>query len=102
MNNYYLYGIAIMAIITYIIRVLPITLFQKEIKSKFIQSFLYYVPYAVLASLTFPAIFTATGNEITSIAGTLVALILAYFNKGLVIVAIGAVVTALVISFFPL
>lgn len=102
MNSYYLYGIAIMAIITYAIRVLPITLFQKEITSRFIQSFLYYVPYAVLASLTFPAIFTATGNEITSIAGTIVALILAYFNKGLVIVAIGAVVTALVTSFLPL
>lgn len=94
--NKTLISIAIMAGITYLIRVLPITIFQKEIKSAFIQSFLYYVPYAVLAALTFPSIFYATGNELASLVGTLAALVLAYFDLGLVIVAFGAVVGALV------
>ena len=92
--------IAIMAVITYLIRVLPITVFRKKITSIWLQSFLYYVPYAVLAALTFPAIFTATGNVVTSVAGTIVAVILAYFDTGLVIVAIGAVVGALVAGLF--
>lgn len=97
--SYLLIGTAIMAGITYLIRVLPISVFRKEIKSVFLQSFLYYVPYAVLASLTFPSIFYATGNYITAIAGTAVALILAFFERGLVIVAIGAVLGALLFSF---
>lgn len=91
-----LLGIAIMAIITYMIRVIPITIFRKKINSVFVKSFLYYVPYAVLASLTFPSIFTATGTISTSVAGTIVALVLAYFSRGLVVVAIGAVLGALV------
>ena len=92
--------IAIMAAITYLIRVLPITVFRKKITSIWLQSFLYYVPYAVLAALTFPAIFTATGNVVTSVAGTIVAVILAYFDTGLVIVAIGAVTGALLAGLF--
>lgn len=92
--------IAVMAAITYLIRVLPITVFRKKITSIWLQSFLYYVPYAVLAALTFPAIFTATGNVLTSVTGTVVALILAYFDTGLVIVAVGAVVGALVAGLF--
>ena len=92
--------IFIMAAITYLIRVLPITVFRKKITSIWLQSFLYYVPYAVLAALTFPAIFTATGNVLTSVTGTVVALILAYFDTGLVIVAVGAVVGALVAGLF--
>ena len=92
--------IAVMAAITYLIRVLPITVFRKKITSMWLQSFLYYVPYAVLAALTFPAIFTATGNVLTSVTGTVVALILAYFDTGLVIVAVGAVVGALVAGLF--
>ena len=91
--------IAVMAVITYLIRVLPITVFRKEITSQWL-TFLYYVPYAVLAALTFPAIFTATGNVVTSTAGTLVALVLAYFDTGLVIVAVGAVAGALLAGIF--
>lgn len=93
-------SIAVMAGITYLIRVLPLSIFRREIKSVFIQSFLYYVPYAVLAALTFPSIFYATGNELSSLAGTAAALVLAYFNRGLVIVAAGAVAGALIIGFF--
>ncbi len=89
--------IAIMAGITYLIRVIPITLCKKQIPSRFVQSFLYYVPYAVLAALTFPAIFDATGNQMASITGTVVALVLAFFDRGLVLVAVSAVVSALIV-----
>ncbi len=88
-------SIAIMALITYLIRVLPIALFHKQVKNVFLRSFLYYVPYAVLAALTFPAIFTATGNSVTSICGTIAALVLAFFDQGLVVVALGAVLAAI-------
>ncbi len=88
--------IGLMAGITYLIRVLPITLFQRKVRSRFVKSFLYYVPYAVLAALTFPSIFYATGDERASVVGTLAALVLAFFDLGLVVVAIGAVAAALV------
>ena len=85
-------SVLIMAIVTYLPRVLPISLFQKEIKSKYVKTFLEYVPYAVLSSLTFPAIFYSTGNEKTSMIGTITALLLAYFEQSLVVVAISAIV----------
>lgn len=91
--------LAIMAGITYLIRVLPITVLRKKITSVFIKSFLFYVPYAVLAALTFPAIFTATGNIVTSVVGTVIALIFAFFDLGLIAVAIGAVAGALLAGF---
>lgn len=86
-------GVVIMAIVTYIPRVLPVSIFTRDIKSRYIKSVLYYVPYAVLSALTFPAIFYSTGNEITAILGTIVALLLAYFECGLVVVAVAAMVT---------
>lgn len=102
MNIYlrYFIAIVIMALVTYIPRALPLAFFNKQIKSRFVKSFLYYVPYAVLASLTFPGIFYSTGSMITAIAGTLVALVLAYFEQSLVIVAIAAVVTVFVTGLF--
>ena len=94
--------IAIMAIVTYLIRMLPFTLMRKQIKSVFIKSFLYYVPYTVLSAMTFPAIFYSTGNVITATVGTVTALVLAYFKKPLIVVALCAAgtafVTALLIS----
>ena len=92
--------LAIMAGITYLIRVLPITVLRKKITSVFIKSFLFYVPYAVLAALTFPAIFTATGNIVTIVVGTMIALIFAFFDLGLIVVAIGAVAGALLAGLF--
>lgn len=88
--KYVLICVAIMAGTTYLIRVLPMVIFKKKIKNVFIQSFLYYVPYAVLAAMTFPAIFSATGSRLSSAAGCAVAVGLAYFNKGLLTVAVGA------------
>lgn len=94
----YLIYILIMAIVTYLIRMLPITLFQKEITNKYFRSFLYYVPYAVLGSMTFPAIFTATSNIASSLFGTIIALILAYKEKSLITVAIFACIMAYIIE----
>lgn len=96
---YILSAIAVMATLTYIIRVAPLTIFRRKIKSQFINSVLYYIPYTVLAALTFPAIFESTGNISVSIIATVIALILAYFNLGLVIVAIGAIVSAFLLGF---
>ena len=79
---------------------MPITVLRKKITSVFIKSFLFYVPYAVLAALTFPAIFTATGNIVTSVVGTMIALIFAFFDLGLIVVAIGAVAGALLAGLF--
>lgn len=89
----YFVAIVIMALVTYIPRALPVAFFTKQIKSRYIKSFLYYVPYAVLASLTFPGIFYCTDNAIAAVLGTIVALILAYFEQSLVVVAIASVVT---------
>jgi len=88
--------VAIMAIVTYIPRVLPITLMRRRIKSKFIKNFLDYTPYAVLGALTFPDIFYSTGNYYSAIAGTIVAIILGYFKQSLVVVAIAAIITVFV------
>ncbi|MBQ8884730.1 MAG: AzlD domain-containing protein, partial [Oscillospiraceae bacterium] len=65
--------ILVMAGVTYLIRMLPFTLFRKKIKSKFLQSFLYYIPYAVLSAMTIPAIFYSTGDIITAVVGTIIA-----------------------------
>lgn len=90
MNNVYVY-ILVMAGVTYLIRMLPLVLFKKEITSPFIKSFLYYVPYACLAAMTFPAILTATSAGIVSGAAALiVALIVAYKEKSLLTVAVCA------------
>lgn len=98
-TRYILIATALMAIVTYLIRVLPLTLFRKKIKSTFINSFLYYIPYTVLAALTFPAIFSATQNVLVSAIATIVALCLAYFDLGLIIVAIGSIITAFAFGF---
>lgn len=95
-----LLAVIIMALVTYIPRALPITLFRREIKSVRIKSFLNYVPYAVLGALTFPDVFESTGNVITALCGTLVAFLLAYFKRSLVIVAVGAILTVFVTGLF--
>lgn len=94
-----LIAVILMAVVTYIPRALPITIFRKEIKSNFVKSFLQYVPYAVLGALTFPDVFTSTGNVVTATCGLVVALFLAWKEKSLVIVAIGAVITVYLSQF---
>lgn len=72
-----------MAVITYIIRAIPLCFFKKEIKSEHIKSFLLYMPYAVLGAMTFPAIFYSTGSVMSASAGLAAAILPAYFNLGL-------------------
>ena len=86
----YLLYLAVMAGVTYLIRMLPLTVFRKEIKSVFIRSFLHYVPYAVLAAMTIPGILTSTGDIRTAIAGLVVAVAMAWRGMSLLSVAIGA------------
>ena len=86
--------IAVMAGVTYLIRVIPFAFFRKQITSKFLNSLLYYIPYAVLSAMTFPAIFYSTGNTITASIGTAIALVLAYFDLPLIFVALSASLAA--------
>ena len=90
--------IAVMAGVTYLIRMVPFTFFGKKIKSRFFRSFLYYIPYAVLSAMTIPAIFYSTGNIYTAIAGTAVAVILAFLEMPLIVVAIAAAGSAFLLG----
>ena len=87
--------IAVMAGVTYLIRMIPFTLFRRKVRAPFFRSFLYYIPYAVLSAMTIPAIFYATGSLPTAAAGTAVAVILAYFRLPLIVVALAACAAAL-------
>ena len=84
-----------MAIVTYLIRLLPMLIFKKKIKSTFINSLLYYIPYAVLSAMTLPFILYSSGNIISASIGTAVALIGAFTKRSLVVVAILASVAVL-------
>lgn len=87
--------ILVMAGVTYLIRMIPFTLFRKKITSRFVRSLLYYLPYAVLSAMTIPAIFYATGDIVTAAVGTAVALVLAYLRLPLIVVALAAAAAAL-------
>lgn len=104
--NVYPY-ILVMAAVTYLIRVLPLTLIKGKIKNRFVKSFLYYVPYACLMAMTFPAVFYAVADSdlpvtyhqlIPAGLGVLVAIVLALKEKGLVTVAVAASVTTFLMT----
>ncbi len=89
--------LAVMALVTYAIRVIPYVCMRKEVKNRFFKSFLGYIPYTVLAVMTFPVILDATSSPITAVFGFVVAVLVAYFEKSLVQVAMcacGAVLVA--------
>ncbi len=88
----------VMALVTYAIRVVPYVCMRKEVKNKFFKSFLGYIPYTVLAVMTFPVILDATSSPVTAVAGFVVAVIVAYFEKGLLQVAIWACAAVLVME----
>ena len=96
--NIYLY-ILTMALTTYLIRVLPLTIFRKPIKSRFLRSFLHYVPYACLTAMTFPAILTSTASILSGAAALIVAVILAYKGKSLIVVALSSSAAVLAVEF---
>lgn len=87
--NIYIY-IAAMALTTYLVRMLPLTVFRKPIRSRFFRSFLHYVPYACLAAMTFPAILQDTASVLSGAAALVVAIVLAYLNQSLIVVALAS------------
>lgn len=94
----YIY-ILTMAVTTYLIRMLPLTVFRKPIKSRFLKSFLHYVPYACLTAMTFPAILTSTATILSGAAALIVAVILAYRGKSLLTVSLAASAAVMVVEF---
>ena len=82
--------VAVMAVVTYLIRMLPLVLCKKKITNRTVRSFLYYVPYAVLGAMTFPAILSSTSSFWSAIIGLVVAVTLAFFEKGLLTVALSS------------
>ena len=95
----YIY-IGIMALVTYLIRVRPLTLIRKEIKNRTIRSFLYYVPYVTLAVMTFPAILSATGSIYSAWAALIVGVLLAFKGRSLFQVAVFSCIVVFVLELF--
>lgn len=95
--NIYVY-IFTMALTTYLIRVLPLTIFRKPIRSRFLRSFLHYVPYACLTAMTFPAILSSTASILSGAAALIVAILLAYRGKSLIVVAVSSSAAVLLVE----
>lgn len=98
--QYILASVAVMALTTYLVRMLPMVLCRKKITNPFLQSFLYYIPYAVLAAMTIPAIFSSTSSTWSAVGGLLAALVVSLLGKGLMPVALSACGAVLVIEMF--
>lgn len=92
--------ILVMAGVSYLIRALPVTVFRKPIKSRFIQSFLYYVPYVTLAVMTFPAIVNATQSPLSGAAALVVGVVLAWLGADLFKTAVGCCAVVFLLEFF--
>jgi len=95
-----LLAILLMSVVTYLIRSLPMALIKTHIRNTFIQSFLYYIPYGILTAMTIPYIFYATSHLFSAIVGSLVALVLAWFERSLITVSIVAVIFAFLAECF--
>ncbi len=91
--------ILIMALVTYVIRMIPLVFFRRKITSTFVKSLLYYMPYAVLSAMTFPYIFYSTGNFYTALAGTAVALVASICKRSLIVVALLSCLSVLIMGF---
>ena len=97
--NTYIY-IFVMFAVTYAIRVLPMTLIRKQIKNRFLQSFLYYVPYVTLSVMTFPAIIEATQSTISGVVALLVGIVAAWMGASLFKVAVSCCAVVLILELF--
>ena len=97
MSKIYIY-IFIMALVTYLVRVLPLTVIRKQIKYRFIRSFLYYVPYVTLAVMTFPAILYATQSVVSGVLALIVGVVFAFFGAGLFRVAVISCTTVFLVE----
>ena len=99
-HNFWIY-LLIMSGVTYAIRVLPLTLLRRPVKSRFLRSFLYYIPYATLAVMTFPAILSATGSPIAGAVALVGGLIAAWFDAGLFKTAALCCALVLILEYIP-
>lgn len=99
MNQVYLY-ILVMAGVTYLIRVLPLTLVHREITNPYVKSFLYYVPYVTLAVMIFPAILDATTSPWSALAGFIIAILFAYRGNSLIAVSLFACMAVFITELF--
>lgn len=95
-----IYVIIVMALVTYLVRVLPLTIVRKEIKNIYIRSFLYYVPYVTLAVMIFPAILHATESIWSALIGFIVAIVFAYIGASLIHVALFACIAVFIVELF--
>ena len=99
MHNNYIY-IAIMFAVTFLIRILPLTLIRKPIKNRFLQSFLYYVPYVTLSVMTFPAILYATQSPLSGVLALAIGILSAWFRASLFQVSLSCCAVVLLVEFF--
>ena len=93
--------LAVMAVVTYLIRMLPLAAFRRRISSRFIRSFLYYVPYAVLSAMTFPAILSETGSPVSAAVAFCVMVFLSFRTKSLILVALCACAAVFLCELIP-
>jgi branched-subunit amino acid transport protein len=101
-NSVFFVYLLIVALTTYLIRAIPFSLITKKVTNKYVKSFLYYIPYTVLAAMTIPAALYVTGSIYSSIAGLLVALIVAIKKSNLTLVALAACVGSLIVEIIML
>ncbi|HEY5585196.1 MAG TPA: AzlD domain-containing protein [Ruminiclostridium sp.] len=94
--NKILIAVFLMAIVTYIPRVAPLAIFKNKIQSRFLTAFLGYVPFAVLGAMIFPDILSSTGHQTSAIVGLVIAVILSYFERSLLLVAVCAIIAVYV------
>lgn len=97
-TGYFITALAVMAGVTYLIRLLPLLFIRRRITNRFIRSFLHYVPYTVLSAITFPAIFFSTEHILSGLMAAAVCLILSYKGKGLILCMLGGVITVLAVE----
>lgn len=99
-NQQLIYAIIAMAVVMFVCRVVPLFVFKNKIKNKFLNSVFAYIPYAVLTSITFPEVFRSTGSPLSATLGVLTAVVLSYFEKGLITVLISSTVVVFIANYF--
>lgn len=97
-NQQFVYAVLAMAAVMISFRVVPLLFFKNKIKNRFLQSFLAYIPYAVLTSMTFPEVFHSTSTVLSASIGVVAALILAYFGQSLIVVALSSTVVVFIVE----
>ena len=88
--------VGVMAVVTYLIRAVPLVVFRGQLENRWLKDFLFYAPYAVLGAMTFPAVFSATGSPLSAACGVVAGVVLASMEKGLLTVAAAACTAVLI------